>query len=567
VASVASPALLLIIAAWSHRWTTDDAFIDFHVVDNLLTGNGPVFNISERVEVYTSPLWIALLATFEGIGRAFVPGRPSLEWCSVVLGLTSGALALVAASLGAREVWRGRDQHDVSLAPLGSLLVIALVPFWDFTTSGLEGGLVLFWISSAFWAVTRISDVSSRHKVLAVAMWLGVGPLVRPDLGSFSVVLLAVVLLLIPARQRAYALIAATAVPLAYEVFRMGYFGAVVPNSAIAKEALLPNWSRGWAYLRNFVGPYQLWFPLVIVMFLEGGLLATYLRRGARRETLILSAPIIGGLLHGLFIVRFGGDFLHARLLLPSFFALCLPVFVVPLRVFIRYGPLLCAWAVICASLFRLDYKGENDGIESGRENYLAAAGMAHPVGLQDHADGGWPTDAKWLRDKADAWALISQPTHKVGAYSPGGGESRDFVLFEPWVNATVVARRVAVGMVSFGGGQHVHICDEYGITDPLGARLRLDHREKSGHEKVPAEGWCLGRILRADSVVYPRVREQVADARAAWRCGDLARIQAAVTEPLSWSRFWRNIWLAPRLTRVRFPDEPARARAELCRD
>jgi arabinofuranosyltransferase len=47
---------------------SDDALINIRVVRQLLAGNGPVFNIGERVEVGTSPLWIYLVSLMRGPG-------------------------------------------------------------------------------------------------------------------------------------------------------------------------------------------------------------------------------------------------------------------------------------------------------------------------------------------------------------------------------------------------------------------------------------------------------------------------------------------------------------------
>lgn len=43
-------------------WVAEDAFITFRAVDNLLKGFGPVWNIGERVQVYTHPLWYFFLS-------------------------------------------------------------------------------------------------------------------------------------------------------------------------------------------------------------------------------------------------------------------------------------------------------------------------------------------------------------------------------------------------------------------------------------------------------------------------------------------------------------------------
>jgi len=61
---------LMMVAAAAQGWffagsLIDDAFIFFRYADNLLAGLGPVFNAGERVEGFTSPLWLLLLAAMD----------------------------------------------------------------------------------------------------------------------------------------------------------------------------------------------------------------------------------------------------------------------------------------------------------------------------------------------------------------------------------------------------------------------------------------------------------------------------------------------------------------------
>ena len=43
-------------------WVTEDAYITFRVIDNLNAGYGLVWNLGERVQVFTHPLWLFLLS-------------------------------------------------------------------------------------------------------------------------------------------------------------------------------------------------------------------------------------------------------------------------------------------------------------------------------------------------------------------------------------------------------------------------------------------------------------------------------------------------------------------------
>ena len=126
---------------------------------------------------------------------------------------------------------------------------------------------------------------------------LGLGWLVRPELVVFSAAFLALVLLAQRRvqgwRSRVGFVAAAVAVPVAYQVFRMGYFGMVVANTAIAKEGTDLRWDRGWAYLRNFAGPYWLWVPLLAMV--AGAYLPLVRALRAREDGVVVGGPGVPG--------------------------------------------------------------------------------------------------------------------------------------------------------------------------------------------------------------------------------------------------------------------------------
>ena len=53
-------ALILLRTAW----VGDDAYIAFRTVDNLVNGYGLTWNVDERVQAFTCPLWVILLSGF-----------------------------------------------------------------------------------------------------------------------------------------------------------------------------------------------------------------------------------------------------------------------------------------------------------------------------------------------------------------------------------------------------------------------------------------------------------------------------------------------------------------------
>src|SRR2546426_1824807 len=58
----AAAAATLAVATVRLRFGIDDAFINLRFAENLAAGLGPVFNAGERVEGYTTPAWVFLLA-------------------------------------------------------------------------------------------------------------------------------------------------------------------------------------------------------------------------------------------------------------------------------------------------------------------------------------------------------------------------------------------------------------------------------------------------------------------------------------------------------------------------
>ena len=211
---------------------------------------------------------------------------------------------------------------------------------------------------------------------------------------------------------------AAAALPLAYQVFRMGYFAALVPNTAIAKEGGAARWGQGLLYLLDFGGPYWLWLPLVVLgreWLLE---LAPLLRARRWRGVALLALLPIGGIAHAVYVVRVGGDFMHGRMLLPSLFALLLPVMVTAIRRPAR-TPLalltpwaLVPWALVCALWLRPPYHQLGNGlgphgIADERWFYVRLSGNPHPVTLADYDRTSWKRAGDALRLLAERERVV----------------------------------------------------------------------------------------------------------------------------------------------------------------
>lgn len=69
-------------------------------------------------------------------------------------------------------------------------------------------------------------------------------------------------------RRRALIVVTGGLLPVAYQIFRMGYYGLLVPGTALAKDAAGDKWPQGMIYLANFNRPYLLWAPAMLLLAL-----------------------------------------------------------------------------------------------------------------------------------------------------------------------------------------------------------------------------------------------------------------------------------------------------------
>ncbi|MBS1848997.1 MAG: hypothetical protein JST73_12045 [Actinobacteria bacterium] len=572
---VALAVAALVVGGWIRRSTSDDAFINYRVVHQIEAGHGPVFNVGERVEAFTSPAWLAMLV----VADETLPFR--LEWIGMIGGIVLAAAGLAFAALGSRRLMAGDHRPDRSpwLVPLGALAVVAFPPTYLLVATGLENGLSLAWLGACTWALGRWA-ASGRRFGLPAAALLGAGVLVRPDLATFCAMFLLAVLLgdrSVSWRRRAAVLTSAAALPLLVQIFRMGYYGVLLPNTAIAKSAGLARWGHGWDYLVASVGPYWLWVPVVAIAMLgHAPMFAAAVKRSgdehdtttAVRAALVTGAFVLGAVVSVVYVVRVGGDYIPNRLLLPAIFGFFAPVMFVrlPRRTEVTlWAPAIAtaAWLIVCGAFIRT--------FDDGQPRRVPPA-------------NGVTLDAYSV---AVAFTLPKDP-------QPGRVYENTVELPYPGARRTVpVVISYGVGKLAYAAADNVYVFDQLGLALPIAAHLVVRRRGLPGHEKTLPRPWIAALLTEAGTPVseasFPQFhalyspREgaisipdqsdaqgrpfalRVATARDVLECPTMQRFQSSYSSPLTLRLFLSNIAHSGHNTRLRIPGEPADAQATLC--
>ena len=540
------PALMIAIGGWQHRWMDEDAFINLRIVDQVFAGHGPVFNAGERVEAATSTVWLAVLV----VGRLLFGAFASMEWITLIASLLAAVAAFVVAGKATRLLHRGADGIVV---PVGLILVAAVAVVWDFSTSGLEMGLVWLWLAGSWYVLVsaaRSEAITGRRRA-GFGVVLGLAPLVRPDLAVMMLCFGVAWFWLVRPRRIVFDLVAIFALPVAYQIFRMGYYATLVPSTALAKDAGALHVGQGWTYAKDFIGPYRLW--LTAILFGATIAYRSWSERN-RRIAIATVAMLAAGLLHALYIVAIGGDYMHGRLLLPAFFALALPAS-------IAVQP-LTAYAT-----------------ERAKRAFGVVAGITAVAGVWALVSIVWfrppPVPRTILLSPISDWRTVSgarlEPidtafglngNEAAAAYRRGVrgyfkiADKEPLPALDP--HAFVITMG-SIGVPAYDAGRRIWVIDIGGLAEPLAARTDPVPGRVAGHRKQIDEAWYDARF---GATISTRKDEA---ARHALTCGPIPDLLQAVDGKMTPGRFFSNLFHSVSYTRLKIPADPVVAEQKFC--
>jgi arabinofuranosyltransferase len=403
---------------------TEDAFITFRVIDNAINGHGLVWNVGERVQPYTHPLWALML-----LAVASITGELYHTALSLSLVLTLAYVAVVARFAAGR----------ITLLWAITALLFSEA-FIEYSSASLENALAHCLIGTAI-----VAWKFAPQRPQWFALFAGLLVITRHDLGLLVAPALAGIFFreLGAVRWQVFAI---AALPLAlWSAFALIYYGSPWPNSAFAKlnngMSLAESFAAATPYFRD-LAKYDAVTALVIVVACA---------RAFAQASWGMRLPALGLMLYIAYLGTAGGDYMGGRLFSTPF---AMAVAMIALSVRLRWWWTAPAWFFVTIAL----------GLQRGwmvRDVHP----HAEPRKLSQHA---WMyPHSGWLAPKRDAsfnqmpWALQGEQAKR---------ERHEIVA------------KCAVGLYGYTAGAGVYIVDPLALTDNFLSRLPSKKPSYPGH-------------------------------------------------------------------------------------
>lgn len=458
--------LLLIIFSlivFITAWLCDDAFITFRTVENFVNGFGLVWNVGERVQAYTHPLW---MFTLTGLYLFTKELYYSTILFSIILSLAAFYLIIKKLSVSIYNSF------------IVAFILISSKAFVDYSTSGLENPFTHFLI--VLFCLVYFNAHNSTKKLFLLSLISAAASLNRLDVIIIFIPFLIKNFLPLNNKIKNAFYVFLGFVPLIiWEIFSLLYYGFPFPNTAYAKlntgipknELLL----QGLHYILDSLYMDPLTFATLTWL-----IIFAFIKRKSEYDALV-----IGVILYLMYIVYVGGDFMSGRFLSAPL--LCTSVLISRIEIKSMKLTLVLSVFIVCL------------GLMSPRPNLLSNANYS--LG---------PKIIFGYRFGPEIIGMKNGITDERYWYYENTGLLNNLferkLLNHPWVKHGIEIRKTktelvvksTTGMFGFFAGSGVHIIDQYALSDPLLSRLPATEYWLIGKEKPAGEKfWRIGHFAR----------------------------------------------------------------------
>ncbi|NTS75816.1 hypothetical protein HR060_02960 [Catenovulum sp. SM1970] len=458
-------------------WISDDAAITFRSVLNFVHGYGAVYNVGERAQAYTHPLWFMIVSAVTWlIGNVF--------YAAYIVAFTCLAAAMY--------IWAKKVAKSTEWLLIGFVTLLFSKSFTDYATSGLENPLSALLVATFIWQAFSCQDAIKQY--FRLALLTGLMFLTRPDLILVALPLLAYKAFQLrqPISVIKWSLLAGIPV-FTWILISLFYYGFPLPNTAYAKLGMGIAGGelamQGFQYYLDSINRDPL--TLIVIAF---ALVTTFMSKQTISRLIAL-----GVALYLLYIIKIGGDFMSGR-----FFAV--PLFTCCILLSLQGRLPVAATGVFAAAAASIGFASPSTPIMSDSSYHnveIAKSGIADERGFYYQKYGLLSGDRQRYLDLPE-WRLSNPEKGPTYVKSTCG----------------------QLGYKGMYAGPDLHNIDICALADPLLARMPAKYKKK----------WRIGHYMRPVPKGYQQAVFEGSEKLADENLGEFYQHLSVITKGDLWS-------------------------------
>lgn len=428
--------IIYIVLLIKTAWIGDDAYITFRTIDNFINGYGLRWNIAERVQSYTHPLWLFVLSFIYFFTHEIFFSSLIL---SIIISIITILILLFVLSI--------RLENKL-------LILFALIfskAYTDYSTSGLENPLTNLLL--VLYLLIYFKKNITEKNVFLLSLLSGLILMNRMD--CILLILPSLAFYLFKYRKQAnYLNVFLGFLPfLLWELFSLWYYGFLFPNTAYAKlNTGINKFDLMYQGLVYYYSSFKL-DPLTITVIFTS-LIIVVVNKDRKHLPFALG---IGFYL--IYIISIGGDFMAGRFFSSPFLISLIILGGLTIKntrgFLFLFSLIIIVGALNIENLFIKNYGiTDKNGISDERLFYYKSSNLIY--GIKDLNVPNFPT---WVEDGKRARE-----------------ENLEFVSL------------YSIGFFGFYAGPNCFVLDKLALTDPFLARLPTTKNWRIGHffRKIP---------------------------------------------------------------------------------
>lgn len=437
-------------------WLCDDAYITFRTVDNFINGYGLRWNVAERVQTYTHPLWMFLVAAFYFFTR-------EVFFTSILLSII---ISLITVYLLIFKLAKNFYSAVLIIIP-----ILFTKSFIDFSTSGLENSLshLLFIILSVVYL--RGENLQIKKFILGF-----LSALILLNRYDYILILLPILIFELKktSKKELKIFFLGFSPFIIWIIFSLWYYGFPFPNTAYAKlntgidRILLVR--EGLYYFKESFAVDPLTLTTILISFL-------LVIINKEKKLLLIS---LGTLIYFGYIVFVGGDFMAGRFFTVPFVLSLVVLSQIQLRKFSTLLMVVFVFILLgVVSLYRTIFNESIDfwkqiirfdsiTIMDERKFYYNGSNLVDTFKGKKMPTFHWVVDGKEMKKS----------------------EHKFFSTF-------------SIGFQGYYAGPEIYILDKLALSDPLLSRLPSKKEWRIGHfPRAIPEGYPESIITNSNKIV-----------------------------------------------------------------